>query len=166
MVEHPELVDDALDRDDPYAGVALLALTLHHEDSEVTLPRVKRGLRSSSAQTRANALQSLGHHARLHGALDAECVHLLRVALRDRTLLGGYTLRAYAGDVASDVGMFVPRAALPRWLRRRFAGPLQPTTTRRCGVRGRSRRSPAAALSVKRDGLPVEGSTSPLRSQR
>ncbi|MGC5028440.1 hypothetical protein [Micromonospora sp. DT229] len=123
VVERPELVDAVLDRDDPYAGVALLALTLHHEASEVILPRVKRGLRSASAQTRANALQSLGHHARLHGTVDAECVHLLRIALRDRTLLGGCTLRGYADNAASDVGMFVPRAALPRWLRRRFAGP-------------------------------------------
>ncbi|GLY97089.1 hypothetical protein [Actinoplanes sp. NBRC 103695] len=87
------------------------------------LPRIKRALRAVSAQTRANALQSLGHHARLHRAIDAESVDLLRRALTDRTVLGGCQIRVYADNAASDVGMFAPRCALPRWLRRRHAGP-------------------------------------------
>ncbi|SCG38747.1 hypothetical protein GA0070614_0554 [Micromonospora coxensis] len=83
-----------------------------------------------SAQTRANALQSLGHHARLHGSIDVESLARLRLALRDRTVLGGYKIRGYAANAASDVGMFVSRAALPRWLRRRFAGPRLPAGAR------------------------------------
>jgi hypothetical protein len=59
------LVHRQLDRNDEYAGVALLALVLNHPESAVALPRIKRALVSPSAQTRANALQSLGHYARL-----------------------------------------------------------------------------------------------------
>ncbi|MBC9003267.1 hypothetical protein [Micromonospora aurantiaca (nom. illeg.)] len=122
-IDRPEIVDDALRRDDPYAGVALLTLVLNHPEPDVVLPRIKRALASVSAQTRANALQSLGHYARLHGRIDADSLAHLRRALRDRTVLHGYEIRGYAGDAASDVAIFVPRRRLPRWLRRRFAGP-------------------------------------------
>lgn len=123
VVERPEIVDEVLDREDQYAGVALLALVLSHEDPDVVLPRVKRAIMSRNPQTRANALQSLGHHARLHGFVDAEAIGRLRQALRDRTVLGGLEIRGYAATAASDVGMFVKRGALPRWFRRRFSGP-------------------------------------------
>jgi hypothetical protein len=112
-----------LEREDQYTGIALLALVLNHEDPDVVLPRVKRAMASRSPQTRANALQSLGHHARLHGYVDAEAIGRLRHALRDRTVLGGFEIRGYAATAADDVGMFVKRGALPRWFRRRFAGP-------------------------------------------
>jgi len=62
VVERPEAVDEAVDRNDEYAGVGLLA-----------------------------------------------------------------QIRGYAFHAASDVGMFVRRRELPRWLRRRFAGPRSPT---------------------------------------
>ncbi|MFI5834880.1 hypothetical protein ACIA5A_14525 [Micromonospora sp. NPDC051300] len=123
VVEQPEIVDEALDREDRYAGVALLALVLNHEDPAVVLPRVKRAMTSRDPQTRANALQSLGHHGRLHGSIDAEAIGRLRRALHDRTALGGFEIRGYAATAAGDVGMFVERHALPRWFRRRFAGP-------------------------------------------
>ncbi|WP_127497414.1 hypothetical protein [Actinoplanes solisilvae] len=123
VVERPEIVDEVLDRDDQYAGIALLALVLNHEDPDVVLPRVKRAMVSRNPQTRANALQSLGHHARLHGFVDAEAIGRLRQTLRDRTVLGGFEIRGYAATAASDVGMFVKRGALPRWFRRRFSGP-------------------------------------------
>ncbi|MBQ1076799.1 hypothetical protein KBX06_27160 [Micromonospora sp. C31] len=126
VVQQPNLVDELLGQEDEYAGVALLALTLNHHDPDVVLPRIKRGLGSMRAQTRANALQSLGHHARLHGSIDVESLARLRLALRHRTVLGGYEIRGYAANAASDVGMFVSRAGLPRWLRRRFAGPRHP----------------------------------------
>ncbi|MFI6268534.1 hypothetical protein [Micromonospora zamorensis] len=134
VIDRPEIVDEALDREDQYAGIALLALVLNHEDPGVVLPRIKRAMMSQSPQTRANALQSLGHHARLHGFVDGEAIDRLRQALRDRTVLGGFQIRGYAATAASDVGMFVKRCALPRWFRRRFGGPRQPAT--RC--RGRS----------------------------
>jgi hypothetical protein len=123
VVDRPHEVDDALDRDDPYAGVALLVLVLNHPDPAVALPRIRRGLSMPSPQTRANALQSLGHYARLHRVVDAELIAILRVALRDRTALQGYELRGYASVAASDIAMFVARRELPRWFRRRFAGP-------------------------------------------
>ncbi|TDB74331.1 hypothetical protein [Micromonospora sp. KC723] len=126
VVERPEIVDEVLDREDQYAGVALLALVLNHEDPDVVLPRVKRAMTSRDSQTRANALQSLGHHARLHGFVDTEAIGRLHQALRDRTVLGGFEIRGYAATAASDVGMFVRRGALPRWFRRRFAGPRRP----------------------------------------
>lgn len=126
VVEQPEIVDEVLDREDQYAGIALLALVLNHEDPGVVLPRVKRAMASRRPQTRANALQSLGHHARLHGFVDAEAICGLRQALRDRTVLGGFEIRGYAATAAGDVGMFVRRGALPRWLRRRFSGPRRP----------------------------------------
>ncbi|MEU4793332.1 hypothetical protein AB0F95_26860 [Micromonospora tulbaghiae] len=122
-IDQPEIVDDALRRDDPYAGVALLTLVLNHPEPDVVLPRITRVLTSVSAQTRANALQSLGHYARLHGRIDADSVAHLRRALRDRTVLHGYEIRGYASNAASDVAVFAPRRRLPRWLRRRFAGP-------------------------------------------
>jgi len=59
VVERPETVDEAIDRNDEYAGVALLALVLNHPEPEVGPPRIKKGLASSRAQTKANALQSL-----------------------------------------------------------------------------------------------------------
>jgi hypothetical protein len=131
VVERPEIFDEILDRDDQYAGIALLALVLNHHDPDVVLPRIKRALTSPSVQTRANALQSLGHHARLHGSVDTESLHRLRLALRDRTVLNRYEIRGYAAAAAGDVGMFVKRHELPRWLRRRFAGSRRPVEWRR-----------------------------------
>jgi hypothetical protein len=125
-VNQPEIVDEALDRCDPYAGVALLTLVLNHPDPDVALPRIQRALESATMQTRVNALQSLGHYARLHGLIDAESVARLRLALHDRTVLQGYEIRGYARDAAGDVAMFASRHHLPRWLRRRFAGPRRP----------------------------------------
>lgn len=127
VVERPEAVDEAVDRNDEYAGVALLALVLNHLDSEVALPRIKRALMSPNTQTRANALQSLGHYARLHRSIDGDLVRRLRCALNARTPLHRTQIRGYAFHAASDVGMFVRRRELPRWLRRRFAGPRCPT---------------------------------------
>lgn len=127
VVEQPEAVDEAVDRNDKYAGVALLALVLNHPEAEVVLPRIKQALASPSDQTRANALQSLGHYARLHGSIDGELVRRLRCALSDRTPVHRSQLRGYAFHAASDVGMFVARGELPGWLRRRFAGPRRPT---------------------------------------
>ncbi|WP_430782639.1 hypothetical protein [Actinoplanes sp. G11-F43] len=122
-VDRPEIVDEALDRRDRHAGVALLVLVLNHPDPAVSLPRIKRGLRAADPQTRVNAVQSLGHHARLHRMIDTESIALLRRARRDRTMAGGYQIRGYAHHAASDVGMFAPRRDLPRWLRRRHPGP-------------------------------------------
>jgi hypothetical protein len=123
VVERPEAVDEAVNRNDEYAGVALLALVLNHPEPAVVLPRIKRALASPSAQTKANALQSVGHYARLHGLIDGELMRRLRCALSDRTPLHRSQIRGYAFHAASDVGMFVRRRELPRWLRRRFAGP-------------------------------------------
>jgi hypothetical protein len=50
----PEAVDEAVDRNGEYPGVALLALVLNHPESAVVLSRIKRALASPSAQTRAN----------------------------------------------------------------------------------------------------------------
>jgi hypothetical protein len=127
VVDRPETVDEAVDRNDEYAGVALLALVLNHPESAVVLPRIKQALASRRAQTRANALQSLGHYARLHASIDGELVMQLRRALGDQTRLHRVQIRSYADNAASDVGMFVRRRDLPRWLRRRFAGPRRPT---------------------------------------
>jgi hypothetical protein len=127
VVERPEAVDEAVDRNDVYAGVALLALVLNHPESAVVLPRIKRALASPRAQTRVNALQSLGHYARLHRSIDGELVKRLRCALSDRTPLHRSQIRGYAFHAASDVGMFVRRCDLPRWLRRRYSGPRHPT---------------------------------------
>ncbi|EEP73072.1 hypothetical protein MCAG_03399 [Micromonospora sp. ATCC 39149] len=123
VLERPEAVDEAVDRNDEYAGVALLALVLNHPEPGVVLPRIKEALASPSAQTRANALQSVGHYARLHRSIDDEVMKRLRRALGDRTPLHRFQVRGYAFNAASDVGMFVRRREIPRWLRRRFAGP-------------------------------------------
>jgi hypothetical protein len=126
VVDRPEAVDEAVDRDDEYAGVALLALVLNHPQPGIVLPRIKLALASRSVQTRANALQSVGHYARLHGSIDRDLLERLRRALSDRTPLHSATICGYAFHAASDVGMFVQRRDLPRWLRRRFSGPRRP----------------------------------------
>ena len=126
IIDQPAIFDEALDRAHPYAGVALLTLVLNHPDPDVAPPRIKRALETGSTQTQANALQSLGHHARLHHLIDPESVAHLRRALRSRVMLEGFPIRAYAQNAASDVAMFVPRRRLPRWLRRQFAGPRRP----------------------------------------
>ncbi|MCE0539846.1 hypothetical protein LWF15_30555 [Kineosporia rhizophila] len=116
--------DAALDDDEPDAGLALLTLVLGCcEPADAVLARVKRGLRSRHPQVRASALQSLGHFGRLYELIDADSVRLLRRALRDRTVIHGVLIRSYAQNAADDVGMFVPRWLLPRWLRRQCAGP-------------------------------------------
>jgi hypothetical protein len=122
-VERPETVDEAFEQNDEYAGVALLALVLNHPEPEVVLPRIKQALVSPRAQTKVNALQCVGHYSRLHASIDHELVALLRRALIDQTRVGGFQMRGYAGNAADDVGMFAPRGKLPRWFRRRFAGP-------------------------------------------
>ncbi|WP_239138922.1 hypothetical protein [Actinoplanes regularis] len=50
VVERPEMVDEAVDRNDEFVGVALLALVLNHPESAVVLPRIKRALASPSAK--------------------------------------------------------------------------------------------------------------------
>ena len=127
VVEQPQIVDEALERNDEYAGVALLTLVLNHPEPEAVLPRIKQGLVSPRAHTRANALQCTGHFSRLHRSIDRELVALLRKALNDSTRIGGYQIRGYADNAADDVGMFAPRRSLPRWFRRRFAGPRGPS---------------------------------------
>ncbi|MER7417983.1 hypothetical protein ABT346_14560 [Micromonospora peucetia] len=89
---------------------------------------------SKGSQTRANALQSLGHFGRLHREIDDESLALLRIALHDRTVLGGCQLGGYADDAADDIGSFVPRHRLPRWLRRRHAGRRRPRPLRKRGA--------------------------------
>jgi hypothetical protein len=126
VIEQPEVVDEAVGRNDEYADVALLALVLNHPEPEVVLPRIKRALVSPRAQTRANALQCTGHYSRLHASIDPELVACLRRTLNDPTRVGGFQIRGYASNAADDVGMFAPRRKLPRWFRRRFAGPRRP----------------------------------------
>ncbi|MFI5844750.1 hypothetical protein ACIA8K_34130 [Catenuloplanes sp. NPDC051500] len=123
VVERPEIVDDVVEANGEYAGVALLALVLNHPEPQIVLPRIKRALVSPRAQTRANALQCAGHYTRLHGSIDHDLIALLRSALSDQTRAGGFQIRGYAEHAAADVGMFAPRRRLPRWFRRRFAGP-------------------------------------------
>ncbi|BCJ54188.1 hypothetical protein Asp14428_56630 [Actinoplanes sp. NBRC 14428] len=126
VLDRPQLVDEALDREDEYAGVALLALVLGHPDPAVAPPRIRRALAARNPQTRANALQSLGHQARLHGVVDAASILALRRALRDDTVVGRgpYRIRGYAETAADDIGSFARRRELPRWFRRRFPEPV------------------------------------------
>lgn len=49
LVDRPQDVDETLDRNDPYAGVALLVLALNHPDPDIALPRILRGLTSPPA---------------------------------------------------------------------------------------------------------------------
>lgn len=81
VVERPVTVDEAVDRDDKYAGVALLALVLNRPQFEIVPPRIKLAVASRSVQTRVNALQSVGHYARLHGSIDHDLLKRLRRAL-------------------------------------------------------------------------------------
>jgi hypothetical protein len=46
VVKQSDIVDEALARDDPFAGVAILVLVLYAADPQVALPRIKAGLRS------------------------------------------------------------------------------------------------------------------------
>lgn len=126
VVDRPQDVDEALARNDPSAGVALLTLVLGHPDPDVGLPRILQGLVAARPETRVNALQALGHHARLHRVVDAASIAMLRAALRDRTTLGQHAVRGSASNAADDIAVFVPRRSLPRWLRRRCAGPHRP----------------------------------------
>lgn len=135
LCDDPLVVDEALNREDRYAGVALIALTLNHVDPFAILPRIKRALGSTSPQTRANALQCLGHLARLHGLIDQEAVQLLVRALRDRTRVDRSEIRGYANAAADDVASFIAcRSCLPRWFRRRRPGPQRPA-----GLHGRGK---------------------------
>ncbi|WP_200211540.1 hypothetical protein [Micromonospora coerulea] len=122
--DDPGLLDAAYDRDERYAGTALIALTLNHDDPLVVLPRIRCGLRSGRPQTRANALQCLGHLARLHGLVDAGSLGLLHRALRNHTPVDcRYRIHGYADSAADDIATFAARRQLPRWLRRSRPGP-------------------------------------------
>ena len=121
---------------DPFAGVALLVLVLNQAETQLVLPRIMRGLRSTRAQTRANALQALGHCARLHGLIDADSIAVLRRALRDRTPLGGCQLRGYAGDAADDIGNV--RSATPHAPLATSPMCRAPVTGERAGPKGTS----------------------------
>jgi hypothetical protein len=140
VVERPEAVDEAVDRNDEYAGVALV---LHHPDPEVARARIKQALTSPSAQTRANALQSVGHHACSHGLIDRDLLKRLRSALGDRAPLHRSQIRGYAFHAASDVGMFVRR---------------------RDDLRGRVVRCASNAHEVVGRDVGVEGDRTPHRS--
>ncbi len=107
-------------------GEARFRVPRHHTTSTLSggCVGIKHVLASPRAQTRANGLQAVGHYARLHGSIDHELLNRLRHALSDRTPLHRTQICGYASHAASDVGKFVRRRELPRWLLRRFAGPV------------------------------------------
>jgi hypothetical protein len=125
--DDPAVADAALDRKERYAGVAVIGVVLNGHEPPVALTLIKRALRSAEPQVCANALQALGHLARLQCEVDEESITLLWRALRDKRCASGCQIRSYACNAADDVAMFVPRRVLPRWLRRGHAGRRQPT---------------------------------------
>jgi hypothetical protein len=107
--EPPEAVAAAFDRGDPEAGVAVIALALHHQDPYGTLPLVARALASTDPGLRHQGIVALAHVARLHRTTDRRCLALLRAFHR-------------GNEADDDLWTYVPRRRLPWWLWRHHLG--------------------------------------------
>ncbi|PRY01422.1 hypothetical protein [Allonocardiopsis opalescens] len=99
----PAEVDAALDRGAPGAGVAVIALALHHPDPHKVLPRVARALAAADPNLRRQGVVALAHTARLHRTADRRCLDLLRAHPR-------------GNEADDDLWTYVPRHRLPAWL--------------------------------------------------
>lgn len=115
----PEDVDAAFDRGEKHVGVALIALVYNNPDTDAVLPRVARGLRSPSPETRRQSLLALMHTGRLHGRVDADTLELLHGLLSDRTPISAgspYEVRGTAIQTVEDLQVFLPPEQLPAWV--------------------------------------------------
>jgi hypothetical protein len=108
-VSDPAIVDEALDRGEPHAGIAVAGLALNNEDLAETAPRVARATRSDDAETRRMGFVALGHSVRLSGELPPALEKALRDALHDPA----------AATAFSDTLQYVPFTRLPTWLKLR-----------------------------------------------
>jgi hypothetical protein len=108
-VDDPLVVDDALDRGERHAGIAVAGLALNNEDLAEIAPRVARAARSGDAETRRMAFVALGHAVRLFGELPPELDRALRDARHDPA----------AETAFDDTLQYVPFARLPTWLKLR-----------------------------------------------
>ena len=108
-VDDPAIVDEALDRGEPHAGIAVAGLALNNGDLAAVAPRVARATRSDDAEVHRMGFLALGHAVRLSGRLPAELEQALRDARDDPA----------AETAFDDTLQFVPFRALPGWLKRR-----------------------------------------------
>jgi hypothetical protein len=111
-VSDPAIVDEALDRGEQYAGIAVTGLALNHDDLAEIAPRVARATRSDDAETRRMGFVALGHSVRLFGELPPALEQALRDARSDPA----------AETAFSDTLQFIPFARLPAWLKVRAVG--------------------------------------------
>ncbi|MEV4378230.1 hypothetical protein [Streptosporangium sp. NPDC049644] len=108
-------VDAAFDRGDPLVGVAVIGLSLCHDDAKVIAPRARRAIASGKQELRCQGLTAVSHMVRRTGEIDDVTLETLRLLLRDPDPV----IREYAGDsVVADVWIFVPHSRLPGWLLR------------------------------------------------
>jgi HEAT repeat protein len=81
------------------ASHILFAMTMWGTDAELAMALCRRCLKSENVVLRANALQALGHTARVFGKLDEDMKEVIEKALGDPN----YSIRTQAGTAASDV---------------------------------------------------------------
>jgi hypothetical protein len=108
-------VDAAFDRDDPSVGVAVIGLSLCHDDAEVIAPRARRAIVSGKRELRCQGLTAVSHMVRRTGEIDDVTLETIRPLLRDPDPM----VREHAGSIVADVWIFVPHPRLPDWLSRR-----------------------------------------------
>jgi hypothetical protein len=108
-------VDAAFDRGDPLVGVAVIGLSLCHDDAEVIAPRARRAIASGEQQLRCQGLTAVSHMVRRTGEIDDVTLETLRPLLHDLNPV----VREHAGSIVADVWIFVPHPRLPAWLSRR-----------------------------------------------
>ncbi|GAA3008497.1 hypothetical protein [Streptosporangium longisporum] len=108
-------VDTAFNRGDPLVGVAVIGLSLCHDDAEVIASRARRAIASDKRQLRCQGLTAVSHMVRRTGEIDDVTLEILRPLLRDLDLV----VREHADSIVADVWIFIPHSRLPGWLSRR-----------------------------------------------
>jgi hypothetical protein len=108
-VSDPAIVDEALDRGERHAGIAVTGLALNNEDLVEIAPRVARATRSDDPETRRMGFVALGHTVRLFGELPPALEKALRDARSDPS----------AETAFDDTLQYIPFARLPAWLKKR-----------------------------------------------
>ena len=108
-VNDPAIVDEALDRGERYAGIAVTGLALNNDDLVEIAPRVARATRSGDQETRRMAFVALGHSVRLFGELPPALDKALHDARNEPA----------AATAFSDTLQYIPFSRLPTWLKKR-----------------------------------------------
>ena len=108
-VDDPKVVDDVFGRDEKHVGIAVIGLTLNHDDLDVVAPRIVSAIESARTETRRLGFTAAGHSVRLFQRLDD----------RIERALFHFRNESMAATALDDATQYESFWRLPWWLKKR-----------------------------------------------